>query len=167
MGGIQRNRGCHIRNHRSGIRVIQYLDEPNSYYDGNGKPVTEEVAQQAGYNVDEDRRNKALLQKRRKFERDLVTGEATQDERSIAELIQANESKIEIVPIKGKQDRFALVDGEGRRITKVPATIEEAKLIYRQITGKAHKEATKPPGKPPAAKRKRKGAGKDDSNDLV
>jgi hypothetical protein len=41
---INRNRGCAIRLHPSGMRVVMYYDAPGEYFDERGEQLKPEVA---------------------------------------------------------------------------------------------------------------------------
>lgn len=55
-GGIDYNRGTISRNTPSGIRVIEYEDEPGKYYSLAGKPVDGKTAKAAGFDTEKSRK---------------------------------------------------------------------------------------------------------------
>ena len=64
---IDYNRGVHIMIHAGmGMDIFMYVDDPGVYFNAHGMPVVEELARQAGFPVDEYRKEREI--RRRKSE---------------------------------------------------------------------------------------------------
>jgi len=51
---INLDRGVHMRSHPSmGMDVYMYVDDPGVYFDAHGNKLTSEIAEQAGFPVDD------------------------------------------------------------------------------------------------------------------
>ncbi len=58
---IDYNRGVQIQTHRTGVDVYMYIDTPGVYLNAYGTPVSEQLAKEAGYDV--ERYSRAKLAK--------------------------------------------------------------------------------------------------------
>src|SRR6266699_464625 len=107
QGYIDYDRGVHIRTHHStGVDVYMYVDNPGVYLSAHGTPVSEALAREAGYPVDEQVKQREL-NKRLRAAHAAVYAE-----------MNAGEAAQEIVE---ERDGFTIVSiGLGRHIIKSP-----------------------------------------------
>lgn len=131
MSKIDRKRGCAIRKHRKGFRVVMYYDDPGAYFDETGVPATVELAKEAGFDTDKYAAERVKHLKRKKFENDLAAGLADDE----AGLAVVNKGKLEVVAGQ-KPGTFRIVDGNGKAVTKTPMTAEEVAVTFKALTGK-------------------------------
>lgn len=130
MGRIDRNRGCTIRLHPSGFRVVMYQDAPGEYVDERGTEVTERVAEQAGYDVATLRRERLkrarLAEKRAEVEREFST-----EQEDVEKLLSAPQQGLAVKHVgKGK---YAIIGEDGQRMTKKPLTKAEAETLMEDL----------------------------------
>lgn len=118
------NRGIISKKHAaSGIRVSAYIDNPGEYFDERGEPVAPQIAQQAGFDVEKDAREK-LKQERLEAYRKQVEQELADEEENIAQALSGD--KHDVRHIGGGQ--YAIFDGE-ERLTKVGMSAADVKLM--------------------------------------
>jgi hypothetical protein len=139
---IQRNRGCQIRK-AAGLKIVMYYDTPGVYYDGIGNVVSDELAAQAGYDVEKLAIERKKQIKRQKFEDDL----AMSDDETAVEVYTALHKTLTIA--KGTQPRtFQLLDARGKSaVVNTALSKREAEITYRAMTGNDYEwpeTATKP-----------------------
>jgi hypothetical protein len=80
------NRGVKTRFHPNGMKVSMYLDDPGTYLDDLGKPFPDELAKQAGFDLDKWRKEKLKLQKLAAFKKQLDQEYASAEEQLATEL---------------------------------------------------------------------------------
>lgn len=144
MSGLDRSRGCIIRTHPAGYRVAMYYDAPGEYYDERGGEVTEALAEQAGFDTADLRRQRIkqqkLMEARQQIEREFAT-----TEQDTAALL-STEGEVEVKPVaKGK---YALFDASsGERLTTRDMTKQQATEFLTAMRGQEESTATSAPTK--------------------
>lgn len=127
---INRNRGCTIRFHPSGFRVIMYKDTPGEYINERGEPMAEKLAEQAGFDVKMLRKERMKRQRMAEYKAKVEAEFATEQE-DVETLLSAPESGLTVKHVgKGK---YAIVDDEGVRLTKKPLTKAEAEVLINDL----------------------------------
>lgn len=127
---INRNRGCTIRFHPSGFRVIMYKDAPGEYLDERGGPMTEKVAEQAGFDVKSLRRER-MKRKRMDEYKAKVEAEFATEQEDVETLLSVPESGLTVKHVgKGK---YAIVDDAGTRLTQKPLGKAEAEVLINDL----------------------------------
>lgn len=152
---IDRNRGCMIKHHRSGMRIVMYYDEPGVYYDERGGEVTAELAKTVGFDVDRhlvDSRKQSI---RRRLEEMLEQVEDRGAE--LVEQIASGGGDIQVR--KTPNGGYHVYDSEGERLSKVDMPEEEAKVLFEAATGRSWSKA-KGGGKGSGQGKKASGQGK-------
>lgn len=134
MSGVDLDRGCTIRIHPSGFRVIMYKDAPGEYLGERGEPMTEAIAAQAGFDVDalgrERAKKKRLDEYRAKVEQEFADGQE-----ELEALTAMSPEGLQVKHIgKGK---YGILDEAGNRVTKNPLTKAEAEALIRDMSGGA------------------------------
>jgi hypothetical protein len=127
MSGIQASRGCRIRFHPSGYRVVMYYDSPGQFFNESGKPVGEEVAAQAGYDVEELGRERKKRERIEELRRKAEAEFATVEQKVEKELSASSTGGMVVKHVGG--GKYAVFDSEGVRLTKRGLTKEEAELL--------------------------------------
>lgn len=119
------NRGVITKFHPSGIKVNMYLDDPGTYLDDKGEQIDSKFAEQAGFNVERDRREKRkqlmLDQYKERLEREMKT-----EEEAIADAMSQS-GKYDVRPIGGGQ--YALFDKDGVRVTRAPMSKADIEML--------------------------------------
>lgn len=137
MSAIDRSRGAHIRIHGSGMRVVMYPDSPGEYFDGVGKPTTEKIAKEAGFDVELHQKQKRRNAAKRKFEDTLdIHFDEAQD--ALAKLLDEDPNAADGLDIREIQGRHFIVDSKGNKVTPNGADFEECAIVYRSLTGKRY-----------------------------
>jgi len=111
MPTIDLDRGVTKRPHSSGIVVVMYKDTPGEYFDATGNPVTSELAEQAGFPVEEHatemKKAAALAQARAAVEAEFA---AKSD--LVNQVLSASVEGQVYVLKKGKGDNYSIVNKE-------------------------------------------------------
>lgn len=117
------DRGVTKRRHPNGFMVAMYKSEPGVFMDVHGKPLDEELARQAGFDVDtlvnERRKNEKMQEARAQIEKEF---ESQSEE--IERLLDAKTEQYAVRHVGG--GRYGIYDDEGNRLTQKPMTREEA-----------------------------------------
>lgn len=128
---IDRNRGCTIRFHPQGFRVVVYKDAPGEFWAENGEPLSPEIARAAGFDV------RALLKERTKQQRmaelkaQVEREFASREEALAAEMNDTATGAYSVRHIGG--GKYAIVDSEGKRLTTEPATKEQCEALLAEL----------------------------------
>jgi hypothetical protein len=126
MSAIDRNRGCIIRFHPSGFRVVMYVDAPGEYFSESGNPMSEKLAGEAGFEVKElehqRRKNARLAQYKAQVEEEF----ATQQE-EVEAVLSAEAGTLQVKHIGG--GKYAILDESGTRLTTKPLSKAEAETL--------------------------------------
>lgn len=137
--GIDRDRGCTIRFHPSGFRVAMYKDAPGEYLDERGEPLSEKIAEQAGYDVHSLARERAKKRRLEQYKARVEEEFATEQE-DVETLLSVPESGLEVKHIgKGK---YAIMDDAGNRLTKKPLTKAEAETLINDLKTGGQQDGT-------------------------
>lgn len=145
-GGIDYNRGTISRNTPSGIRVIEYQDEPGNYYSLAGNPIDEETARAANFDVEasrkKNRREQLYAEAKAKadsqVERDFdsiersVEEESSAPEESPAFGSGSGTGPIEPLPArmeKAGHGRWNVLDGEGKVVAEEVSKNAATRLV--------------------------------------
>lgn len=148
-GGIDYNRGTISRNTPSGIRVIEYEDEPGKYYSLAGKPVDEKTAKAAGFDTEKsrkrNRRTELYAEAQRKadaqVEREMesIAKSVDREIESISKFVEEEPAETEEspdpVPVqpahmeKAGHGRWNVLDGEGKVVAEDVSKNQAARLV--------------------------------------
>jgi hypothetical protein len=130
MQGIDRDRGCTIRFHPSGFRVIMYDDAPGEYLSEKGDPMPESVAAKAGFDIEglakERRKLQRLAEYKAKVEEEFAT-----EESDVEALLSVPGSGLEVKHIGA--GKYAIMDEDGQRLTQKPLTRQEAETLINDL----------------------------------
>lgn len=110
--------------HPNGFFVVTYADSPGTYYDEAGNPVKDEVARQAGFNVEEDR---VEADKRRQIAKAREDAEQAAQAK-IAQIRAGASGEARMSVLKTMRDAegtYTIVDAHGSRL-KERVSYEEA-----------------------------------------
>lgn len=130
MTNIDRGRGCTIRFHGSGFRVVMYKDAPGVYYDERGGEVSEKIAAQAGFDVEALRREK--LKRRRLAEYQAqVEAEFSTEQEDTERLLSVPSEGLQVKHVGG--GRYAILGDDGERLTQKPLSKEEAQILIDDL----------------------------------
>lgn len=139
---IDRNRGCTIRFHRAGMRVVMYHDSPGEYFDEKGKPLTDEIAKSAGYDVASLKKEREKQDKMKAFRAKLDAEYAAKEDAIAREM---GESLYKVKHVGGGQ--YAILSADGERITQHALSRDEAeKLLTELENGKETPQETETKG---------------------
>lgn len=144
MSGIQRNRGCHIRNLPSGGQIAMYVDDPGVYYDARGVIASDALAREAGFPVDEDQKARAVVLKRREFERKLAAAADESDDALSSSMASAlagpNLRGLTVQKSATDKSKFDVVDVDGKVVNRKPLTKGAAQSLIDTIGEPADEE---------------------------
>lgn len=130
MAGVDLNRGCTIRIHPHGFRVIMYKDAPGKYLSEAGDPLSSKLAGEAGFDVETLERERRKQERMAEYQAKVEAEFATEQE-NIETLLSAPTEGLHVKHIgKGK---YAILDGEGERLTKNPLTKGEAEVLIKDL----------------------------------
>lgn len=125
---IDVNRGVTVKIHPSGVRVYMYKDEPGFYLSGQGTPVGEELAKEAGFDV-------AQLGKKRAIKEKLAEAQS----RIIQEMELAQEGRKVVVERQGFQlvdigyGRHQVLGPDGILLTPQWLPLEQGQQLFNQL----------------------------------
>lgn len=124
------DRGVTKRKHPNGFVVAMYKDAPGHFLDTHGRELTEDLAKQAGFDVDnlitERRKQEKMQEARAQIEREF---ESQSEE--IERLLDARTEKYEVRHVGG--GRYGIYDDEGNRLTQKPMTRDEAENFVDRL----------------------------------
>lgn len=129
---IDYRRGVRKRVHpASGVEIFMYKDQPGVFLNAFGKEVGEDIAHQAGYNVDKLKRAK-LRQERMELARQTIEEEleASTDERRVVYEVG------DYVLVDVGEGRTYIEDVDGNRYVGTPMPFEQAKTVVDSMAGK-------------------------------
>lgn len=130
MSNINRSRGCTIKMHSSGFRVVMYKDDPGVYYDERGEEIADTFAKQAGFDVEDLGRQRRKKQRLAHYQAQVEEEFAT-DQEDTERLLSTNAAGLEVKHVGG--GKYAILDGEGDRLTKKPLTKDEAQQLIEDM----------------------------------
>lgn len=120
------NRGVMTKFHPSGIKVSMYIDDPGTYYADNGQALAEELAAQAGFDIDRNKREKVKLLKMKAYKEQLER-EMQSEEDALADAMSKGDNH-DVRHIGGGQ--YAIFDkATGARITRVAMSKADVELL--------------------------------------
>lgn len=130
QGYIDYDRGVQIRTHDiSGIDIYMYVDDPGVFLSAHATPVSEEMAKQAGYPVEE-------LSRKRELKRQLKLA-------ADAVYAQYNEPQQEQIVVATSPQGFTIVDiglgrhhimsPDGDKLTDNPLPLEQATEVLAAL----------------------------------
>lgn len=132
MEGINRDRGCTIRLHPAGFRVVMYKDDPGVYLSERAEPLSDKVAEAAGFDIaglDRERRKRARLAE---YKAQVEAEFATQEE-DLERVMSVPTEGLHVKHIGG--GKYAILNSEGTRVTQNPLTKEDAQELINDMTG--------------------------------
>lgn len=129
---IDFDRGVHVRTNTlvGGVQIYMYVDSPGVYYDAFGHEVSEELAEGAGFDV-ENLRKKRLLAERRAQALKTIEDEFRAAEEG-EQLVVRERGGWQLVDIGA--GRFIIKDPDGNNINPVPLPRQSADALLEQLT---------------------------------
>lgn len=133
---INLDHGYTIRLHPHGFRVCMLKSDPGLYYDGSGELVSDDIAKQAGFDVQafaKERLKKARLAEARKK----IEAEFAAEEERVAQEINrefegdAGGEKPRYEVKHGGAGRYYIFDAEGKKVTTKGMTRAEAEVMLK------------------------------------
>lgn len=138
MSKIDRNRGAIYRRSTEGYRVVMYVDTPGVYFDENGVRVADQIAQAAGFDIINDRKDRARQRLRTNYERQIGAKFAEMEQR-LEDMLEDNPNLIEQLKITElTPSNFAITDADDTPISETKLTYEEAAVLYVGLTGEEY-----------------------------
>lgn len=128
MSAINRARGCIIRIHPAGMRVIMYHDSPGVFVDERGESVTQKVAAAAGYDVQRLAKQKRKQEKLHRLQAELDR-EFSDQEDAIARAM-SSDGKLTVKATGGGQ--YAIFNND-TRVTTHALNKKEAETLLEQL----------------------------------
>lgn len=125
---IDVNRGVTMKIHPSGVRVYMYKDEPGFYLSGQGTPVGEDLAREAGFDV-------AQLGKKRAIKEKMAEAQA----RILADMELAQEGRKVLAERQGFQlvdigyGRHQVLGPDGILLTPQWLPLEQGQQLFEQL----------------------------------
>lgn len=134
IGNIDYDRGVIINTHQlSGMDVFMYVDDPGVYLTAHGRPVAENLAQQAGYDI--EKLAKDRVKKARKMQAMSIIDNELSDESDVREDIVEERNGFQLLTTGG--GRHHVVDPDGNRLTMTPLPLESAQQLFNGMAGPA------------------------------
>lgn len=126
---IDYDRGVHIRGVDAiGLDVYMYVDSPGVYLNAHGSEVTEAIARQAGFPVDDHMKQRRLKERM-----------ASAMQKIKEEMDAQGEEKEVLITRDGFSvlgiglDRYQVLSPEGDVLTKAPMSKAEALIVFDQL----------------------------------
>lgn len=133
-GNLDYDRGLIINVHQtSGMDIYMYVDDPGVFLTAHGKPVSDELAKEAGYDVVKLAKDKN--KKQRKAEANAMIDAELADDKDIKEEVVEERNGYKIVTTG--LGRHHLIDPDGNRLTSVPQPLESAQKLLKGMAGPA------------------------------
>lgn len=130
---IDYDRGVIIRSHAiSGMDVYMYVDEPGRYLTAHGTEVPEQIAKEAGYDV--EKLAKDRVRKERKIQATEAIDRELSDEQNVVEDVVAERNGFKLVSIG--LGRHHLKDPEGNQLTGQSLPYESGMKLLDSMAGK-------------------------------
>lgn len=139
MGAIDRARGCSIRIHSAGFRVVMYKDAPGVFYDERGQKVSEAVAAQAGFDTETLGRERQKQERMAEFRKQVEAEFATEQE-DTEKLLSMPSEGLHVKHIGG--GKYAIMDDDGNRLTQKPLTKDEAHTLIEDLQNGGSNDGT-------------------------
>lgn len=129
---VDYDRGVLIMTHPgTGMDVYMYVDTPGVYLNANELPVTDEIASEAGYKVEQLAKEKLRMQ--RKAQAGALIDKELSDETSTEEVEVADRNGFKIVSIG--MGRHNVKDPDGNIINAHPLPLEMAQKLLSGMAG--------------------------------
>lgn len=128
--GIDHDRGCIIRFHPSGMRIVMYYDAPGQYFDERNTRMSDKMAQAAGFDTgklaSQRERNARLMQMREAVDKEFAAFEDR--------LAAAASQGFGALSVRHLGNAaYAVFNGE-ERLSPFDMTIDEAKGLLASIS---------------------------------
>lgn len=128
---IDRNRGCTIRTHPSGFRVVMYKDAPGEYFAENEEVLTPEIASEAGFDTESLTKAKRKKDRLAKARADIEKEFETAEEEIANELSQKNTKGAYVKHIGA--GKYGILDRKGEKLTTEPLTKDQAESLMDML----------------------------------
>lgn len=139
-GNIDYDRGVIINTHPgTGMDIYMYVDSPGFFLTAHAKPVPDELAKQAGYDV--EKLAKERLRKSRREQALTAIDKELADSRDVEETVVKAIGAWKLVHIG--LGRHFVIDPEGNRINPTPLTEEIGTRLLSTMSGEEKKEEVK------------------------
>lgn len=113
-----------------GLTVIMYKDAPGTYFDVQGRPVPEKIAEKAGFPVAKLAKARKHREKLAELDQMLRLELNLENEEEIV-MAEAGDYKVIALPM----DRAKIVDKEtGATVTPVPMPRSDALMLFKSLT---------------------------------
>jgi hypothetical protein len=139
IGNIDYDRGVIINTHeRTGMDVFMYVDDPGKFLTAHSKVVPDEIAKEAGYDVEK------LAKERNKKERkekamEMIDAELADDKDNRTEtVLERNGYKVVTTGL----GRHHVLDPDDNRLTNAPQSFEMAEKLLNAMAGAEKKEVS-------------------------
>lgn len=133
VGKIDLDRGVTMKqSYISETRVYMYKDEPGSFYDDFGRPVSEAVAAAAGFDTVALGRVKFLQDKKNQFQAEIDAALKDAAGSLTEEVVASSETGFTMLHLGG--NRFKIVDVDGTMISPRPLNKEDADRLFELLT---------------------------------
>jgi hypothetical protein len=129
--------GVIINIHKNtGMDVFMYVDEPGVYLNAHGDKVAQEIAAEAGYDV--EKYSKARVKMDRKKQALAMIDAELADEKDVVEVALAERNGYKVVSTG--LGRHHVVDPDGNRLTTFPVSLDIAQKLFDGMAGEAKAE---------------------------
>lgn len=123
------NRPTVIKTHKSGARVAMYKDSPGVFLDIRGRPVSEDMARNAGFDVDRLLREKSRNEKLREAKAAIDESFGLTSEENDA-LVEADGRYVKHIG----GGRYGIFDQDGNRLVERAMTKDEANRLLGEMS---------------------------------
>lgn len=131
-GNIDYDRGVIINTHKTyGMDVFMYVDDPGKFLNAHGRPVSDEIAGEAGYDV--EKLAKDRTKKERKEQAMAMIDAELADDKDVKEEIVEERNGYKIITTG--LGRHHVVDPDGNRLTSFPLMLEAAQKLMNGMAG--------------------------------
>ena len=128
---IDYDRGVIISQHKaSGMDVFMYVDTPGVYLNAFGTPVSDQLAKEAGYDVEKFGKDKLKRERMAKAMTAIEAELAIADEVGKKNVIE-EKGGFKIVDLG--VGRHYVEDAEGNRLNSIPLPVEQARVLLAQL----------------------------------
>ena len=135
MAGVDFDRGVQIRVHHGGARICMYIDDPGVFLDINGGPVSDKMASEAGYPVEdlkiEAKKRTALDQAKADIERQFSAQD--EDANRVAEAAVLGPLEVRHLA----RGSYAIFSSEGEQVTRASLTKKQAEALVSAFVTEA------------------------------
>lgn len=128
---IDRNRGCTIRIHPQGFRVVMYKDAPGEFFSEGGEPFPAEVASAAGFDTEGLGRERLKQQRLAEMKEQIEREYASREEDMARVLSEESPTGLEVKHIGA--GKYAVFNKNGERLTQEPMAKGQCQELLRQL----------------------------------